>query len=74
MDKCSIYTAKADVNYSNDNIPKIYTLQIDIEIHTTNERNKYGNNNLLDDILISYLGKYDNFKGIGQKTCLGYNC
>lgn len=76
MKDARIYTDKANVSYSDDKInevnKRIYTLQIDIEVHTTNDKNKFGNNNLLDDILISYIGKSQDFnKNI---TCLGYDC
>lgn len=76
IDGGKIYTKKANVSYSDDKInevnKRIYTLQIDIEVHTTNDKNKFGNNNLLDDILISYIGKSQDFnKNI---TCLGYDC
>ncbi len=67
---------KANVDYSDDKInevnKRIYTLQIDIEVHTTNDKNKFGNNNLLDDILISYI---ENHKILTKNiTCLGYDC
>ena len=76
IDGGKIYTKKANVSYSDDKIneinKRIYTLQIDIEVHTTNDKNKFGNNNLLDDILISYIGKSQDFnKNI---TCLGCDC
>lgn len=76
MDGGKIYTKKANVDYSEDTIndvnKRIYTLQIDIEVHTTNDKNKFGSNNLIDDILISYIGKYQDYNK--HITCLGYNC
>ena len=74
MKNSTIYTKNANVSYSSDSINQIYVLQIDIEVHTINDNNKAGNNNLLDDILISYIGKYSDFKNSGNITCLGYNC
>ena len=73
MDGCTIYTNKANVTYSGDSVNQIYALQIDIEVHTVNDNNKAGNNNLLDDILISYIGKYNDFKNSSNLSCLGYN-
>lgn len=72
MKNATIYTKNANVSYSSDSNSQIYTLQIDIEVHTINDNNKAGNNNLLDDILISYIGKYNDFNS--EITCLGYNC
>lgn len=74
MDGGTIYTDKANVIYSSDSVGQIYALQIDIEVHTVNDNNKAGNNNLLDDILISYIDKYNNFKNSSNLSCLGYNC
>lgn len=73
IDGGTIYTGKANVMYAGDELNDgIYTLQIDIEVHTVNDKNKLGSNNLLDDILISYIGKHKDFdKNI---TCLGYDC
>lgn len=70
MKNAKIYTKQANVQYLNDE--EIYTLQIDIEVHTQNEKNMFGNNNIIDDILISYIGKKVDFnKNI---TCLGNDC
>lgn len=70
-----IYVNQADVYYSADNKTednKIYTLTIDIEIHTINEENDIFNNNTLDDIIISYLGEVNDFTT--PVTCLGNDC
>ena len=76
MDGGKLYTYKAYLNYSEDAIEDVinrtYTLQINIQVHTTNDKNKFGNNNLLDDILISYIGKYSDFNT--NVSCLGYDC
>lgn len=76
MDGGKLYTEKAYLNYSEDAIEDVinrtYTLQINIQVHTTNDKNKFGNNNLLDDILISYIGKYNDFNT--NVSCLGYDC
>lgn len=72
MNGGTIYTSTAKVYYNKDSVERIYTLQIDIEIHTTNDKNKIGNNNLLDDILISYIGKCSDYNS--NITCLGKGC
>ena len=59
MKDCVIYTKKASINKRNTD--EIYTLEIDIEIHTNNDNNKYEKNNFLDDILITYIGKVSDF-------------
>lgn len=87
MKDCSLYPGKAKVNFVSDDYStskddKIYTLQIDIEIHTNNEKNTYGNNNILDDILISYYGKISDLNNTflnstyvkNSESCLGYEC
>lgn len=80
MKDATINTKKATVlyregSYEDNGITNnvIYTLQIDIEIYTTNDLNKEKNNNLVDDILLSYYGKTSDFTSL-NKTCLGYNC
>lgn len=71
MDGGIIYPNKATLTYKeSDNL--IYTLILDIEVHTSNDNNKYNNNNLLDDILITYIGKYNDFQT--NITCLGNDC
>ena len=50
-----------------------YSLSIDIEIHTTNEKNKLCNNNTLDDIIINYIGKLDDLVTTNI-NCLGATC
>lgn len=80
----TIYTKKANVYYAEDNNASgknYYSLSIDIEIHTTNEKNKLCNNNTLDDIIINYIGKLDD---LDERTsdyfkrsdigCLGVTC
>lgn len=80
MKDATINTKKATVlyregSYEDNGITNkgIYTLQIDIEIYTTNDLNKEKNNNLVDDILLSYYGKTSDFTSL-TKSCLGYNC
>lgn len=80
MKDATINTKKANVlyregSYEDNGITNnvIYTLQIDIEIYTTNDLNKEKNNNLVDDILLSYYGKTSDFTSL-TKSCLGYNC
>ena len=80
MKDATINTKKATVlyregSYEDNGITNnvIYTLQIDIEIYTKNDLNKEKNNNLVDDILLSYYGKTSDFTSL-TKSCLGYNC
>ena len=51
----------------------IYTLIINIEIHSFNERNDINTNNTLDDITISYIGNSSDYTGVSRR-CLGNNC
>lgn len=82
MEDASIYTNKAKVKFSKDDNNQIFTLQIDIEIHTQNDNNTVSNNNLLDDILISYYGHISDLKNGFLNTTyvtndtpyLGCNC
>ena len=73
-----IYTKKANVYYmkdNNDSGKNYYSLSIDIEIHTTNEKNKLCNNNTLDDIIINYIGKLDDLDTpYTDINCLGATC
>ena len=80
MKDATINTKKATVlyregSYEDNGITNnvIYTLQIDIGIYTKNDLNKEKNNNLVDDILLSYYGKTSDFTSL-TKSCLGYNC
>ena len=71
----SIYVNRAKVYYSADSKAennKIYTLIIDIEVHTINEENDVENNNRLDDIIISYMGSVEDFST--PLSCLGQGC
>lgn len=61
---------EADVFFSYDE--NIFSFVIDIEVYTNNEFNTQNNNNLLDDILISYQGKSQYFNR--NLYCIGYNC
>lgn len=72
MDGGIIYPNKANLTYKKDSNNILYTLILDIEVHTSNDNNKYNNNNLLDDILITYMGKYKDFQT--NITCLGNDC
>ena len=51
--------------------PIKYSLIIDIEIHTINEKNMKGNNNVIDDINLAYVGNASNMPNL---NCLGYCC
>lgn len=75
MKSGKIYVPRVKVYYRPDNKineDKIYTLLIDIEIHTSNDNNKYNNNNTLDDILISYIGNTIDYNN--NLNCLGQGC
>lgn len=82
MKDCEVYTDKANLIFSVDEKKNIFTLQIDIEIHTSNDKNTTGYNNLLDDILISYYGHISDLNGAFLNTkyattsnpCLGKSC
>ena len=82
MKDCEVYTDKANLIFSVDEKKNIFTLQIDIEIHTNNDKNTMGYNNLLDDILISYYGHISDLNGAFLNTkyattsnpCLGKSC
>lgn len=68
----TVYVDKANVSLLYNGTSDVYTLEIDIEIHTANDLNTVNNNNILDDISISYMGKY---KSISENiTCFGYAC
>lgn len=78
LEEGHIFTESAKVYFSpevigeEDLTNRIYTMLIDIEIHTTNDKNTVGDNNPLDDILLNYIGKQlDYNKNI---TCLGDAC
>lgn len=67
---------KANVYYNQDTKAeneRIYTLQIQIEINTANEKNSSTNNNLIDDIVLSYVGNTRDFSNL-DLTCLGNDC
>ena len=68
---CNIYVDEANVYYMKDQ--NIFTMTIDIEIHTVNERNDHDFNNPIDDISISYIGNSANFS-TSALNCLGYCC
>ncbi|MEG0977344.1 MAG: prepilin-type N-terminal cleavage/methylation domain-containing protein [Clostridia bacterium] len=72
IESATLYTNSAKVYYSKDN--NFYTLNINIEIHTTNDKNTFNNNNILDDISLSYIGKTSDYNLTTPLTCLGYDC
>lgn len=61
-----------DKDNKTDGSDNIYSLILNIEVYTLNDNNKKGNNNSLDDITISYIGKVNDYNNI--QNCLGYNC
>lgn len=82
MKDCEVYTDKANLIFSRDSNNNIFTLQIDVEVHTNNDKNTIGNNNLVDDILISYYGHISDLNGAflntkyvtSENPCLGKSC
>lgn len=75
----TINIKKANVYYRDDaskpsSQPRFFTLSIVIEIYTLNENNQEGNNNILDDISLSYLGNMSDLVNFNTKTCLGNGC
>lgn len=77
MKDCKIYIKKASVEKVDDP-NNLYSMLLNIEIHTANERNTEANqekntfNNRLDDISISYIGSTTDF--VNNMTCLGNEC
>lgn len=77
MKDCKIYIKKASVEKVDDP-NNLYSMLLNIEIHTANERNTEANqekntfNNRLDDISISYIGSTTDFDN--NMTCLGNDC
>lgn len=75
----TIYTPRAKVYFATSENAgvvaedsEIYTMLIDIEIHTANEKNTFENNNTLDDILLNYIGKVNDLENKNLKD-IGYN-
>lgn len=67
----TFYPNKANVYVKQDN--NIYSIIIDLEIHTNNDNNTIGNNNTLDDLSITYIG-YINDYNPNNMNCLGHDC
>lgn len=61
---------QSPVDFSQDE--NIYSLIIDIPVYTTNEFNTKNNNNLLDDILVSYIGRTIDLNTFSR--CYGKGC
>ena len=61
---------QSPVDFSQDE--NIYSLIIDIPVYTTNEFNTKNNNNLLDDILVSYIGRTIDLNTFSH--CYGKGC
>lgn len=76
IEDATIDTSKAWVYYGedaskSDSSNEYYSFTIDIEIHTTNEKNNATNNNTLDDIIISYVGHSSDYTASTLSSCLG---
>lgn len=75
MKNCTLYTKKINVYMTKTiNNPKIFSMILDIEIHTINEENTEGHNNILDDIAISYVGNVDDIPTDKQNALFNLNC
>lgn len=61
---------QSPVDFNQDE--NIYSLIIDIPVYTTNEFNTKNNNNLLDDILVSYIGRTKDLNTFSR--CYGKEC
>ncbi len=61
---------QSPVDFSQDE--NFYSLIIDIPVYTTNEFNTQNNNNLLDDILVSYIGRTIDLNTFSH--CYGKGC
>lgn len=61
---------QSPVDFNQDE--NIYSLIIDIQVYTTNEFNTKNNNNLLDDILVSYIGRIKDLNTFSR--CYGKGC
>lgn len=73
-DNATYDVEKANVDYQVDESDgEYYSLVIDIEVHTNNDKNSDENNNILDDILISYVGKKID-DSMNDLNCLGEKC
>lgn len=75
--KWSIENAKYDnqklnVYYNEDD--NYFTLIINVLVYTDNSRNDTVNNNNLDDINLTYVGKTSTWKGSKLLECIGYKC
>lgn len=70
MDNCTLYPNSAKVSLTKDG--NIYAINIDIEIHTTNDLNNHAKNNTIDDITLSYIGYTSDYSP--SITCLGEEC
>lgn len=68
----TLYPNKAFVYTTINNTSKIYSLNFNMEIHTVNDNNTTGNNNIIDDISISYIGSTTDY--LPNLTCLGHDC
>lgn len=75
MKNCNLDFQKSQVKYVKDSgtNPKIYTLVINIFVYTNNEQNSASNNNLQDDITLSYVGSLKDFNK-DNFNCLGNGC
>ena len=71
MNDCDVYVERANLYYIKDD--NIFTLNLNIQIHTANDQNNATTNNILDDINLSYIGNSSDFI-LDSVYCLGYCC
>ena len=73
LDDCTLYTQGINMYWHKD--ANIFSMIMDIEIHTSNDLNTAGHNNYLDDIAISYMGNTNDiaagYTNIFTLTCIG---
>lgn len=73
LDDCTLYTKGINIYWHKD--ANIFSMIMDIEIHTNNDLNTAGHNNYLDDIAISYIGNTNDiasgYTNIFTLTCIG---
>lgn len=70
---CTLFTDHVSIYSKTDGsvTSPYFAIVIDIEVHTPNERNDVHNNNVLDDISLSYMG---NHNVTYFPPCLGKSC
>ena len=68
----TLFVNKVNVESIKNTISNYYALYLNMEIHTANEKNMENNNNSIDDLSLTYIGKLSDYDP--NITCLGYCC